>query len=425
MPFHLTVTTASSPGAVAIIQLRGHNIARVVSNVTGQSDWPLRRLQLVRFGDDDAGLAVCFRDDWAQLMPHGGPRVVRRLVDVLTAQGGIYESQPPARQMYPEAASDLEADMLAALARAASPAAIDLLLAQPAAWRAWLKRQGIEGSWVQWTEESTDHGTEGKRPQAWRHEGTEGSQDSGLRMPDAGLRTKLAELATGHSKLETLLSPPSVVVVGRPNVGKSTLTNRMLGRAVSLVADLPGTTRDWVGGLAELIGAPARWGGASRRGEAPPCRDDAEPAPDAVASGAIAVRWLDTPGLRPSDDPLEQQAIALAAQVVRQADVLLAMRDHAIDWPAAGDLPRVPDVWVMNKCDAADAPACHGDGSSAASPLPISAKTGEGVASLEQAIINRLGLSQLDARQPWVFSATLRQLLGRGDLSALAAYVGA
>ncbi|NJL31882.1 MAG: GTP-binding protein [Phycisphaerales bacterium] len=60
-----------------------------------------------------------------------------------------------------------------------------------------------------------------------------------------------------------------VVVAGQPNVGKSTLMNKMLGRSASLVADLPGTTRDWVAGWVELEG--------------------------------VALHWMDTPGLRHTD----------------------------------------------------------------------------------------------------------------------------
>ena len=101
--------------------------------------------------------------------------------------------------------------------------------------------------------------------------------------------------------LNRCVDPPSVVVVGGPNVGKSTLTNRMLRRSASVVADLPGTTRDWVSGVAQL--------------------ED------------VAVRWMDTPGLRTTDDPVERIAHDLARRAIEMADVLIAVRDSSTEFP--------------------------------------------------------------------------------------------
>src|SRR5690606_7522821 len=98
----------------------------------------LQHATLATFGQIDHGLVLLWNENWAQLMPHGGPRVVQKLVDQLLKLGVTLSTVNPkevdARLLYPEAATALEADMLATLAAAASPAAVDLLLGQPALW---------------------------------------------------------------------------------------------------------------------------------------------------------------------------------------------------------------------------------------------------------------------------------------------------
>ncbi|HEX7009143.1 MAG TPA: GTPase [Phycisphaeraceae bacterium] len=366
-PARLILATAQQPGAVAILQRHGPGAVELLARLTQRRQWPLGKLILADLGGIDQGLAVVLREDWAELMPHGGLRVVQKLMDALVALGATIDADADPRRLYPEADSDIEADALAMIARAASPAAVDLLLAQPRLWQRLL--------------------------------------EAGPLAPEQ--RDRL--LKRSHV-LNRLIEPPWVVVVGRPNVGKSTLTNRMLGSGVSVVADLPGTTRDWVSALAEL---PARWRPVQAQ---PPQREAAW----------VAVRWLDTPGLRQSDDPLEQQAIELAHQVLERADVLVAMRDPATDWPEPQATPRPPQVWVMNKIDDLPEPGLPPSstrGTRPDDPLPISAAHERGLDALQRVILDRLGLAELDDAEPWAFSPTLRDALQRGDEALLRRYV--
>lgn len=347
-PPRYRLATPDAPGAIAIVEVRGAGAADAVEQLAGLR--PERRPRLADLAGLDEGLVVALRDDWCQVMPHGGVRVVHRLLDRLDEMGLTPEGDDAAAA-YPEAASPIEADMLATLARAASPAAIDLLLAQPAAWR-----------------EAVASGARGVAAQA-----------SGARRA-----------------LDWLVDPPTVVVVGRANVGKSTLTNLVMGRSASVVADLPGTTRDWVGGLAEL----------------------------ATPLGGLAVKWFDTPGLRVSDDPIEREAIGLARQVAASAEVLIAMTDPEAGWPEGAALPREPDVWLVNKGDLLGwgaAPSRPGGGE----PVVIAAGRGEGLNRVGEAAAGALGLAAVEAGGLWAFSETLRRACdGSVEDDALAAYVG-
>ena len=263
-------------------------------------------------------------------MPHGGPRVVQLILQKLASLGVHVEQQPDPVALYPEAESQTEAEALYAISQAASPAAIDRLLAQSKLWEQAL--QNVD-------------------------------------------RIDRDQLKRDSTILDQLIDPPTVVVVGKPNVGKSTLTNRLMGRTVSLVADLPGTTRDWVGAMIELGGI----------------------------HDAVAVRWMDTPGLRDSDDNIEQRAIVIAREVIASAKVLIAMRDPVTDWPERGVLPREPDLCVVNKIDE------EADDSKWGGALTISAQTGRGVDQLHRAIVRVLGLDRVAPDALWAFSPRLRE----------------
>ena len=217
------------------------------------------------------------------------------------------------------------------------------------------------------------------------------------------------EILERSERWDRLLVPPRVVVVGRPSVGKSTLTNHLAGRSVSLVAEEPGTTRDWVGQVVELTVS------------------------DTVLAAGVAVRWIDTPGLRDVGD-VGEVARGLGGgagggdRVERDRDGgggWWRCGDPASDWPAEADLPggRRPAVWVMNKIDTTTEVE-SGDGGSPETPLGISGQTGEGVDDLQAAVVKALGLGDVDAERPWAFSKTLKNwLAGELEHDALVAYI--
>jgi hypothetical protein len=108
------------------------------------------------------------------------------------------------------------------------------------------------------------------------------------------------EDAARSKRLMRLLHPPLVAIAGPVNIGKSTLLNTLAGERAAVVADAPGTTRDHVGVLLDL--------------------------------GGLIVEWVDTPGFRDTDDPVEAAAIALAKKRVGQADLLIGATDASHDW---------------------------------------------------------------------------------------------
>jgi GTP-binding protein len=167
--------------------------------------------------------------------------------------------------------------------------------------------------------------------------------------------------------------PPIIAIVGRPNVGKSTLFNRLTARRSALVSDMPGLTRDRREGEAEIGGHKVKLVDTAGLEEAAP--------------GSIAARMR-----------------AQSETAIAQADLVLFMLDARDGvMPADAAFARVvrgsgrPVILVANKCEG----RAGADGFYEAfqlglgEPIAISAEHGEGIGDLLEAILAVLGLSPL------------------------------
>jgi small GTP-binding protein len=272
----------------------------------------------------------------ADVNVHGGPWVVRSVLE-LARRAGFTVIEPRGMPL-PDEAVDAETEMgrevLRFLPMARTELAARALLAQEAAWRLW--RQ--------------------KRP---------------LTADIVGLRD--------DQSLYWLLQPPRVAVVGVPNAGKSTLSNQLFAQERSITADLPGTTRDWVGEIANIDG--------------------------------LAVMLVDTPGLRSTEDPVERAAIERSGKEVERADLVVLVldatrprepRQHALEteYPSA--------VRVLNKIDRSERCDSVGD------VVRTVATTGEGLGELRAAIRGRfLGAEPFDVERPRWWTERQREFLNR------------
>jgi 50S ribosome-binding GTPase len=230
-------TPPTSSGAIAIVALAADSADSLDEALDRLAikPVPLGRVVLRSLAGIDDGIVARWTPTAAHLMPHAGTAVVRALALALI-DAGIAEARPrDPRSEYPEAGSLVEARMLAALARAASPLAIDLLLDQPRRW-------------------------------------------TGASQPGAAVSGSDRDRV-----LRRLIDPPLVVALGPPNVGKSTLVNALAGRSVSIVADEPGTTRDHVGVIIDCAGLVVRCA------DTPGLREDPSDSIEAEAAG-IAMR---------------------------------------------------------------------------------------------------------------------------------------
>ena len=154
-----------------------------------------------------------------------------------------------------------------------------------------------------------------------------------------------------------LAGPPTVVLAGSTNVGKSSLLNALLGFGRAIVWDEPGTTRDAVVGHTAIDGWP--------------------------------VRLVDTAGLRETEDEIEAVGIEHTRREIAAADLVLLVVDGSIpvDESTSRSIGAMGEgLIVANKCDLGDAT----DGMLPGGTLAVSALNGDGIDSLAAAIVARL-----------------------------------
>ena len=190
------------------------------------------------------------------------------------------------------------------------------------------------------------------------------------------VRAVLLQLVDAAAQGAVLRQGLRVAIVGRPNVGKSSLLNRLSRRERAIVTDLPGTTRDLLESELVLAGVP--------------------------------LTLLDTAGIRDSGDPVEQLGIALSRQALASADVVLLLYDLSQGWCEQDQALRdqVPDgtalLVVGNKADAvARVPflMTTDAGTRAPAQVCISARDGEGIEALEAALLACCGAADLQGLQ--------------------------
>jgi len=162
----------------------------------------------------------------------------------------------------------------------------------------------------------------------------------------------------------------TIAIIGRPNVGKSTLLNALLAEERAIVTPIPGTTRDTVEEQASL--------------------------------GGIPVRWIDTAGLRRPSDPIEAEGIDRTEQAIDRSDLVLCLLDGSEplapeDRELLGRTWDVPTILVVNKTDLPDRLG-DGDLGSFGDRLDVSAKVGDGIDELRDAILARLTGGELPTR---------------------------
>jgi len=171
----------------------------------------------------------------------------------------------------------------------------------------------------------------------------------------------------------------TLAIVGEPNVGKSSLFNRLLEQERAIVTDIPGTTRDLISETAAIDGIP--------------------------------IRFVDTAGIRKGQDIVESLGIERSFQAMTDADLTLVVVDatQPVNREIV-DKAGTRALLVANKCDLAAAPAGF---------LAVSARTGEGISELRKAILDAVGAGE-DKQDSGFITSLRHEGLLRESAEALA-----
>jgi len=182
-----------------------------------------------------------------------------------------------------------------------------------------------------------------------------------------GIRDHIARLLASFAYGQLVENGASLAIVGRPNVGKSSLFNRLIGQDRAIVTDIAGTTRDLISEVASL--------------------------------GGIPIKFLDTAGVRESADLVETLGIERTFQAMADADLTLVVIDLSVPLADADHqlVERARQggrhLIVANKCDLPPRALVASDA------IPVSAVTGEGIPMLKEAITAALGATNRESQE--------------------------
>ena len=366
-----TLLTPRGRGAIASLAVDGPDAARDVQrqfhSATGRdlSRLPVGGMAFGRWGGERGEEVVVARtSQGVEIHCHGGAAATRAILASLQ-EGGVQVASDEQAWLAARWPGAIERQAVQALTRAATRQAAAHLLAQA---------QGALRRACQQAENAIAANQD--RP--------------ALEILDALLADAVVST---H-----LVQPWRVVLSGEPNVGKSSLINRIVGYQRAIVYDQPGTTRDVVSEHSPLAGWP--------------------------------VQWTDTAGIREADDPLEQAGVQRAREARRGADVVLRVFDAGLA-PQSSPPASSAEIAIYNKCDL-QPPDADRD----ARALYVSALTGEGVPQLLEQVEQRLlGGVQFDVGKPLLFRPAhvdairrCREALAGGDraaaLGAMRAFLG-
>ena len=230
------------------------------------------------------------------------------------------------------------------------------------------------------------------------HEELEFADRSELRALAAEIEKKITTLAHSFETGNALKQGVPVAIVGKTNVGKSTLLNRLLHEEKAIVSNIHGTTRDVI--------------------------------EDTTLIDGITFRFIDTAGIRKTDDVVENIGIERTFQKMEEAKIVIWLLDEQ---PSVSEIEEMKQknqgkklLVVFNKMDKLEdeklefdkfTHSCGSDSSEAESPLFISARTGENVSSLEQALVKAADIPEITENDVIITSARHYEALLRAQAS--------
>lgn len=397
-------------GAIGIIRLSGHDAIRITDHVfVSANGKPLTDANpnTIHYGEikdqdgntiDDVLVSV-FKaphsytgEDSTEISCHGSRYILQQVLQRLT-QAGCRQADPGeyTRRAYLNGKMDLSqaeavADLIASTNKATHKMALSQLKGHFSNELSLLRKKLLKmTSLLELELDFSDH------------EELEFADRSDLQALAEEINHKITTLAHSFETGNALKQGVAVAIVGKTNVGKSTLLNRLLHEEKAIVSDIHGTTRDVI--------------------------------EDTTLIDGITFRFIDTAGIRKTDDVVENIGIERTFQKMEEAKIVIWLLDEQ---PSASEIEEMKQknqgkklLMVFNKMDQLEndklvafdklTHSCGSDSSEAESPLFISARTGENVSTLEQALVKAADIPEITENDVIITSARHYEALLRAQ----------
>jgi tRNA modification GTPase len=384
------IATPPGRGGIGVVRVSGKNLKPLALKIVGFTPKP-RRATLSKFFDEDGsvidrGITLYFPaphsytgEDVLELQGHGGPAVLSLLLSACLsagariAQAGEFTLRAFLHNKLDLVQAESVADIIDADTTEAARCAMRSLEGKFSNTVHILVRALTDLRML--VEASLD----------FPEEEIDTLQHCSLTVKLEDIQTRLREVFRSARQGSLLREGIRVVLVGQPNVGKSSLLNRLAGEEAAIVTEVPGTTRDVVHQAIEIEGVP--------------------------------LHLLDTAGLRETDDPVEIMGMARTRSAIEKANLILLLMDSRWgitpeDQAILNTLPpTLPTVYVYNKIDllSKSSAASAANGRESKPALYISAKTGAGIELLRRKLLEIAGWESGSAGEG-VFMARQRHL---------------
>lgn len=379
------IATGNTAGGIGVIRISGDNAVEIANKVFEPMNKNSSLLNLegyrAKFGNIiyndekiDNAVALVFRapksytgEDVVELSVHGGIFIVEKTLEAVLNAGAVpAEAGEFTKRAFLNGKMDLTqaesvADLISAEGEAAAKASFNALQGSlsnkiSSVLTSLTDCSALMAAWVDYPDEEIPE-----------------LKEENLRETLVNAKDVLSNLISNYENGQTMIQGVDTAIVGRPNAGKSTLMNLLVGREKSIVTKIAGTTRDIV--------------------------------EESVRLGNIVLHLSDTAGIRESDDVVESIGIQRAFDKMDSASLVIAVFDSSKELNS-DDIKLIDKckdrkaVAVINKTDLDEIANTDLIKSSFDEVVYISAKHTDDTKPLENAIKNVLGVSGFDASAP-------------------------
>lgn len=379
------IATASGSGGIGVVRVSGPAVAQIATAILGHCPKPRYAAYLPFLDCDghtlDQGIAIYYAapnsytgEDVLELQAHGGPALLQILLTRCLSLGarqaapGEFTRRAYLNEKMDLAQAEAVADVINAATSEAARSAMRSLSGEFSNRINVLLQRLIElrmfvEACLDFPEEEIDFISQGN-----------------VKQKIEDVQMELQRIYNESKQGNLLREGLTVVLVGQPNVGKSSLINQLAADDIAIVTSIAGTTRDTIKSAIQINGIP--------------------------------LHVVDTAGLRETEDEIEQFGIARTWRALKSANIALLLIDaaHGITDVEKSILARLPSdfpkIWVHNKIDLTKkAPFIeYLDGEA---HIHLSAKTGDGVNLLRETLLKMVGWK---STSEGVFMARTRHL---------------